>query len=151
MRVGLERAAVDRGAGADLHVVADLDVAELRHLDVPAVLHAVAEAVGADHGVGVDDDPVAEDGVVVQDRVAGAASRRRRGGSCRPTTAPLWTPATGADDAALADAGEREDAGVRADAGRRVDERPRIDAVRRRLGLAVQFLHDSHEGRQGRP
>ena len=33
----LEGAAVDGGAGADLDVVADLDVAELRHLDVPAV------------------------------------------------------------------------------------------------------------------
>ena len=34
---GLEGAAIDRGAGADLDVVADLDVAQLRHLDVPAV------------------------------------------------------------------------------------------------------------------
>src|SRR5205814_9569459 len=39
-----EGAAVDRGAGADLDVVADLDPAELRHLDVPAVLASVAEA-----------------------------------------------------------------------------------------------------------
>ena len=52
--------------GADLDVVADLDVAELRHLDVPAVLEAVAEPVGPEHGVGVDDHAVAEDGVVVE-------------------------------------------------------------------------------------
>src|SRR5439155_5233970 len=36
----LERPAVDRRAGADLDVVADLDVAELRDLDVPAVVEA---------------------------------------------------------------------------------------------------------------
>src|SRR5262245_17206957 len=55
----LEGAAVDGGAGADLDVVAQLNVAELRHLDVPAVVEAVAEAVGPEDGVGVDDDPVA--------------------------------------------------------------------------------------------
>ena len=62
----LEGAAVDRRAGADLDVVADLDVAELRHLDVPAVLQPVAEAVGPEHRVGVDDDAVAEHGAVVE-------------------------------------------------------------------------------------
>src|SRR5262249_56337208 len=42
---GLEGAAVHGGAGADLDVVADLDVAELRHLHVLAVREAVAEAI----------------------------------------------------------------------------------------------------------
>ena len=50
-RVVTERAAVDRGAGADLNVVADGHRAELRHLDVPAVLKTVAETVGAEDGV----------------------------------------------------------------------------------------------------
>src|SRR5262249_45576682 len=61
---GLEGAAVDGGASADLDVVADLHVAQLRHLDVAAVLEAEAEAVGPEHCVGVNDGPVAEDGAV---------------------------------------------------------------------------------------
>src|SRR6185369_8640289 len=41
----LKRAAVDGRAGADLHVRADLDVAQLRHLDVLALVEAVTEPV----------------------------------------------------------------------------------------------------------
>ena len=52
---GFKGAAVDGGASADFHVVADLDMAELRHLDVFAAVQAVAEAVGADDGVGMND------------------------------------------------------------------------------------------------
>ena len=57
---GLEGGAVDRAVRADLDVVADLDPAGLRDLDVPAVDHAVAEPVAAEHRPGVDLDPVAE-------------------------------------------------------------------------------------------
>ena len=92
------------GAGADLDVVADLDVAQLRHLDVPAVLQAIAEAVGAEDRVGVDDDPVAEDGAVVEDGVGVEQSRRRRAGSSGRSTAPPWIRQRAADDGALADA-----------------------------------------------
>ena len=48
---------------ADLDVVADLEPAGLRDLDVPAVDLAIAEAVAAEHGAGVDLDPVAQDHV----------------------------------------------------------------------------------------
>src|SRR5262249_62267575 len=50
---------------------------------------------------------------------------------------------------ALAGAGEGVDAGVRADPGGGVDGGLRVDAVRRRLGAAVQVADDGHEGRQG--
>ena len=59
-------AAVDRRAGADLDVLADLDVAELGRELVPAVDLAIAEAVGADHGAGVNDGAVADARVFVQ-------------------------------------------------------------------------------------
>ena len=99
---GLEGAAVDGGAGADLDVVADLDVAQLRHLDVPAVLEAVAEAVGADHGVGVDDDAVAEDGAVVEHGV-GIQSHVVAEPAVAADDRAGVNAAAGAQDAAFAD------------------------------------------------
>jgi hypothetical protein len=50
-----QRAAVDRGVGADVDVVADQHAPGLRNLDVDAVLAREAEAVGADHGARVQD------------------------------------------------------------------------------------------------
>src|SRR6185503_6538318 len=49
----VERAAVDGGVGADLHVVADAHAADLRDLHPSPRLGRDAEAVGADHGPGV--------------------------------------------------------------------------------------------------
>src|SRR5207245_170642 len=63
---GLECATVDGGAGADLDIVADLYMAELRHLDMPAVLEAVTEAVCSEHCVRMHDDPIAENGAVIE-------------------------------------------------------------------------------------
>src|SRR5207247_2618028 len=57
-----EGAAVDRRAGADFNVVANLNMAELWSLDVLALDAAVAEAVGPDDAAGVNDDSVADDG-----------------------------------------------------------------------------------------
>ena len=53
-------AAIDRRTGADLTVITNLDVAQLRHLDVLAVLKTIAEAIGAQHGVGMNDDAITE-------------------------------------------------------------------------------------------
>ena len=44
-------------------------MAELRHLDVPAVLQPIAEAVGPEYRVGVDDDAVAQNRAVVENDV----------------------------------------------------------------------------------
>ena len=56
-----DRAAVDRGVGADLDVVLDDDAADLRHLrDARAAPGTIAEAVLADARAGMDDDAVAD-------------------------------------------------------------------------------------------
>jgi len=65
----LEGATIDRGAGADLDVIPDLDGAKLGHLRVAPFLKAVAEPVRAEHRVGVEGDALAEDGAVVEHRV----------------------------------------------------------------------------------
>ena len=57
---GAECAAVDRHARADFHVVADDDVANLRHLAVDAAVLHVAETIRADHRVGVNADAPAD-------------------------------------------------------------------------------------------
>ena len=66
IRVASKVAAVDRAVRADLDVVVDLEPAGMRDLDVPAVDQAVAEAVAAEHGAGVDLDAVAQDHVAIE-------------------------------------------------------------------------------------
>ena len=103
---GLEGAAVDGGAGADLDVVADLDVAQLRHLDVPAVLQPIAETVRSQDRVGMNDDAVAQHGAVVEDGVGKnghvvaepavpADHRPRVDFASHPTTVPSPRAASG--------------------------------------------------------
>ncbi len=86
-------------APADFHVVADLDVTELRRFNVLAFLRSVAEAVGADHGPRLKNDPVAEDRVVVKNGVrmqgyvvaeTAVAADDRPG--VQPATAPMTPP-----------------------------------------------------------
>src|SRR5713101_3459920 len=63
---GLERAAVDGGAGADFHVVADLHMAQLRNLVVASVVQSITESVRADHRVGRNRDAMNQDSAVVK-------------------------------------------------------------------------------------
>ena len=55
-----ERAAVNRHVRADLHVIADDDVANLRNFAVDAAVQHVAESVRADDRAGVDADAMAD-------------------------------------------------------------------------------------------
>ena len=143
-----EGASVDRRAGADLDVVGDLDVTELRNLDVPTVLEPVAEPVGPDHRLSVDDDAVAEDRTVVKDGV------RKEGHVVAEPAIPAeddaaMDTAAGPDHAAGADDRERVDARVRADPGRGIDVGFRVDPVRRRFTSAVQVSGDGDERSAG--
>src|SRR5688500_10762234 len=56
----VERAAVDRGVGADLDVVADAHAADLRDLDPAALVGRDAEAVGADDRPGMHHDSLSK-------------------------------------------------------------------------------------------
>ena len=111
-----ERAAVNRHVRADFHVVADDDVADLRHLAVNAAVQHVTESVRADHRAGMDADAladfrarinrdvreqihlVAELGIVADGncrpakqirRRSSRARRRRNAARCAPS-GPLW-------------------------------------------------------------
>jgi len=52
--------AVDRGIGADFHVVLDQYPADLGNLESAFVGPGKAESVGAEHGSAVHDNPVPE-------------------------------------------------------------------------------------------
>ena len=52
---GLHHGAVDGGIGADLHLVFEHHVAQLRDLAVGAIFRCEPEAVRADDGAGVQD------------------------------------------------------------------------------------------------
>ena len=134
-----EGAPVDGRAGPDLHVVADLDVPDLGHLDVPALDRAEPEPVRPDHRVGVDDHPVAEHAAVVDDRVRAEGDVVAEAAVVADAD-PGVEPAAGPDYRPLADgrrAGRRSASGPRR--GRRVDDRRRVDAGPVAAGRACIF------------
>src|SRR5690349_1132191 len=92
----VDRAAIDRGVGADLDVVADAYGADLRNLDPAALFLGDAEAVGADHGTGMDDDARA-------DRATGIYHYPRIQGAVVADRDALADDATRADGGALAE------------------------------------------------
>src|SRR5262249_39443236 len=142
---GLERAAVDGRAGADLHVVADLDVAELWHLDMSAILKAVAKTIRANHRVGMHDHAVAKDRAVVehdvgmQDYIIAEAAEPADGNA-------MIDSAACAHQCSFPDGRERVDTRQRAKGSGGMNERLRVDAMERRFGAAVQVTHNRHEG-----
>ena len=136
---GLERRAVDRAIGADLDVVFDFEPPGMRDLHVPAVDLAVAETVASQHAAGVDLHPVAENHVLIKDRVG-------MDDAIAPELAPLADDRAGmerravADHRTVADVSKRIDRHVVADPGRGGDTglgmnaRPARSSVRRSDG-----------------
>ena len=63
----IERPAVDRAVGANLHVVADLEAADLRKFVIGAGLLVAREAksVAAEHGTRMHDDAISQSGLRV--------------------------------------------------------------------------------------
>ena len=57
---GAERAAVNGGVGADLDIVVDDHIADLKHFAMPALVEHVAVTVRADDRAGVDGDAMAD-------------------------------------------------------------------------------------------
>src|SRR5205814_9976474 len=113
---GFKRAAVNGRAGADFHIVADLDMAKLRNFDVAAILEPVAKSVSPDHRVRMDDDAIPQHRTVVKDGVgidghiiAEPTAATNRGSGIDAAARP--------DPAAFADRGERKNANV----GRQLD------------------------------
>src|SRR5262249_7877861 len=106
-----DRGTVDRGVGADLDLVADLyrpDRGDAHDrptggVRVPDLGRSVAEPVGAEAGVGLDDDPTAE-----HDARTDAHARIE--------------PAPGTDPRPLADRDVRHDDSLPSDLGARADD-----------------------------
>src|SRR5205823_6136844 len=103
---GVKSAAVNGATSADLDVVGDFDMAQLGHLDVLAALLPIAEAIGAENRIGMDDDAIAENrpivkhGVGIHDDIIAEPAVPADDGSGMNLTAA-------AKDAPLADAGQR--------------------------------------------
>src|SRR5689334_23209883 len=66
----LKGASIHAAVGANLHVVLDDHAADLRHLEVALAAHGEAKAVLADPHAGMQDHPVADQGM--RHRGAGA-------------------------------------------------------------------------------
>ena len=116
----VERAAVDAGVGADLHIVADAHRAELLDLFPPAWRRREAKAVGADHHATVQD-------AAITDPTAGAHRDTRR------------QPRVGADACRRTDDAMRTDHGAGTDLGSGIDHGQRTD--RRVSGHCGRYVH----------
>ena len=139
-----EGSAVDGGAGANFDVVGHLDTAELWHLHVASFGQAIAETIGANYRIRVNDDAIADDGIVVEnhvgidcDVVAKAAAPADDGAAVNL--------AAGADDRILAHDSTRKNADAQAELRRGMDGSAAIDAVRSRVFHCVQMAMDGYE------
>ncbi len=143
----LKRAAIHGRAGPDFDIIADLDMPELRDLGVLALMGPVAEAIGADHGVGVNNDAVAHERVVIEHGM-----RIKRHVITQPAATahdgPAMQSATGANDGPRTDHGERMNAGVRTDLRGGMHTGERIDSVNGWLGPTLKVLDNGDEGGQ---
>ena len=112
-------AAVDGAIGPDLHVVLDDHTADLWHLAVAVGAHDIAESVLPDGAAGVNDHPIADQGMhdchIGPDRaVAPDAHVRPDGGTradhcSRPDLGARTDDHTGIDRGAIFDASVRVD------------------------------------------
>src|SRR5439155_24781337 len=113
---GGELGAVDAHARADLHVVLNDDRADLRDLGVLRSVPAIAEAIRADDGAGVNDDPVADRHPLADDHLREQLAVVAEGDVAADVDAGVQDDIF-SDAAAVADEDVRPDAGVFADAG----------------------------------
>src|SRR5215467_6652197 len=122
--------AVDRGVGADVHVVLDHDDADLRDLAMPGAIEDVAESVATDDGAGLNVHAAAEPDALAQhdpwmehrvftDLDAGSDVHHRMDAGAWP------------DDRARADHRQRAHRSARVHAGVARHDRRWIDAGRR--------------------
>ncbi len=97
---------VDAGVGTDFHVVTDANDPDLRHLDDARALlgrfRPIAEAVGSDHGIGMDDATVTHDATIA-DHHAGPKN------TIRPHTGVIKNSHTMMQHGAAADRRTRAD------------------------------------------
>src|SRR5690606_29621418 len=120
------RAAVDGAAGADFHVVAQFDVRQLSGLYVSTVAKAVAESIGTDHAIGVQDHAVANDRVVIQHR-SGIDGNIASDAAARHDVHARMDRAAGTDGYVSANDGEGADVDILTDGGRGIDVRQGAD------------------------
>src|SRR5262245_29129528 len=109
-----------------------------------AFLQAVAETVRANHRVGVDNDPVAQNRAVVQDCV-GVQDHVGPKPAIAADDGPVAYLAAVADHAAGADAGERKQVDILAELSRLMDDGTRIDTWQRFGGRPAQMLKNDHK------
>src|SRR5215471_8183944 len=124
-----QHGAVDRGVGADVHVVFDHDDADLRDLAMRGAVEDVAESVAADDGAGLDRHAAAEPDALAQHhpRMGHRGFAYLDSGSDighRVDTGP------GPDDRARVDHRQSAHRGARVHAGVARHDRRRIDAGR---------------------
>ena len=99
---------VYRRIGADLDVIADRDVADLRNLQLLSAFRQIAKSIGSDHGSGMDRDPIPDDGLGI-DRHIGKEMTVLAQAHILPKIAACF------DDAAFADLAAGGDHGISAD------------------------------------
>ena len=120
---GAVGAAVDRRAGADLDVGAQLDVAQLGGKLMPAIDQLVAESIGPQHRAGVDQAARADDRVFIEHCI-GENSHVLADPRAGHDVDARMDRAAGADGHVVADGGKGIDINVAGQLRRGTDARP---------------------------
>ena len=137
--------AVHATVGADLDVVADHHVADLRDLVVAAGVEGEAEAVGPDHHPGVQDAPRADDALLA-DHDPGIEEARLAHLGPRADVATRHHDRTGAEPGARLDHAMRTDRDVLAERGVRRDHRARVHPRGGPVEVGAEDAHRLLEG-----
>ena len=143
----VQRAAVNCGAGADLHAIANNDATQLRDLHPVAAIVGVAEAIRADHRAGLDQAILADLNLMVNGHI-GPQTRAGTYFRIFPNEAAC------ADDHVITQHYPGFDNGVGADGNvatqlrRRIDNRARRDILCR-LRRGIQNLSHARVGQVG--
>ena len=140
-----EAGAVEGRVGADLDVVFEDHVADLRDATDLAVDGLITEAIGADDGAGLDAAAGAEDAVVADDD-AGLEPAIDADRSAGTDMAAGFEDRAGGDGSAFTDDAEGADVGGRIDLGGGRDDSGRVDAGRRaRLEARLEHAAEQRE------
>lgn len=113
-------ASIDCGPGSDFDIIFDLDISHLGCSNVASLLLSVAESVGAEGGVGVDENTMTELGIRIKDDGGEEFAVIAEGAIVHDMDAAM-DAASGTDAAVASDACAFGDPGVATDGGGGID------------------------------
>lgn len=145
---GFEGATVDHGASTDFDIVSDLDAGHLGNLDMATLVKTIAETIGPDDSLGMEDDAISKRAAIVDNcmGIDEAMAAKRAVSANRGTGMEC---AMVADDGASPDNREGPDVAALTDSGSGIDRCPGIDLRIMGGQRGVEVFVNLEEGDKG--